>query len=88
MVIAEHSPSTVAAEQVVRGLMAKRGGAKSFCPSEVARILAGPEGDWRAQMDVVHLAVDAILARGAVWLSWKGQRLERRVGPYRIRGAE
>ena len=65
-------------------LLAKRGMGKTICPSEVARDLAGPDGDWRLLMDAVHCAVDTLQARGTVTLSWRGRPLEQRDGPYRI----
>ncbi|WP_031342339.1 DUF3253 domain-containing protein [Novosphingobium lindaniclasticum] len=63
-------------------LGARRAGA-TICPSEVARALAGKD-DWREAMPAVHAAVDALVSEGLVDLSWKGQGLARRSGPYRI----
>ncbi len=66
----------------------------TVCPSEVARALVAAAGaepaatDWRDAMPAVHAAIDALLVEGVVSLSWKGQPLETRAGPYRIaRGA-
>ena len=56
----------------------------TLCPSEVARALAGEDGDWRARMGEVHAAVDGLVAAGAVRLSWKGAAMAVRGGPYRI----
>ena len=72
------------AKDVIMALLKQRGSDKSICPSEAARELAGSGGNWRAQMENVHLAVDALLAEGRIALSWKGQELGERRGAYRI----
>jgi hypothetical protein len=56
----------------------------TICPSEAARRLAGPDGDWRSEMDAVHAAVDSLVAAGDISLSWKGLPMQKRRGPYRI----
>ncbi|MXO85939.1 DUF3253 domain-containing protein [Altererythrobacter aurantiacus] len=65
-------------------MLAKRGKRKTVCPSEVARELAGPSGDWQKRMSDVHAAVDDLLNEGKVLISWKGEALDERRGPYRI----
>jgi len=35
-------------------------------------------------MPVVHASVDEMIGEGGVAISWKGQRLKKREGPYRI----
>lgn len=69
-------------------LLAARGAEATVCPSEVARAIAtaryGSDTDWRSRMPEVHAAVDAMLAESSVWLSWKGQKLAVRTGPYRL----
>ena len=71
-------------------LLALRAQDATVCPSEVARTLAdrGVAGltseDWRTVMPIVHAAVDRLLADGLVRLSWRGQPLATRAGPYRI----
>jgi Protein of unknown function (DUF3253) len=67
-------------------LLARRGAGSTICPSEVARALAAAsgKGDWRGEMPAVHAAVDALAAEGAVRLSWKGEAMAVRDGPYRI----
>ena len=73
------------AEACITSLLAERGPGKTICPSEIARRLADPaSGDWRAEMPRVHDTVDAMLARKAISLSWKGAGLPARAGPYRI----
>lgn len=75
-------------------LLARRAAEGSVCPSEVARALAGADGnapryrDWRDAMPAVHAAVDQLVTDGSIRLSWKGQPLSARGGPYRIRRPE
>lgn len=73
-----------AAERAVLAMLDERGAGKTLCPSEVARDLAGPDGDWRGCMDMAHAAVDVLADTGRIDLRWKGKRLPRRDGPYRI----
>lgn len=40
--------------------------------------------NWRDAMPQVHAAIDALLSEGLVSLSWKGEPLKARAGPYRI----
>lgn len=71
----------------VEAMLARRETGATLCPSEVARALADDGGDWRALMADVHAAVDRLQREGRVALSWRGQRLDRRDGPYRIGAA-
>ncbi len=73
-----------AAQSAIATLMEERGAEKTICPSEVARMLSYESGDWRSHMEEVHHAVDAMLSAGTISLSWKGKKLSRRRGPYRI----
>jgi hypothetical protein len=74
-------------------LLIRRAAGATVCPSEVARALAaqaedGPAPmDWRDAMPLVHAAVERLVAEGAVQLSWKGEMLTARAGPYRVRRA-
>jgi hypothetical protein len=68
----------------ILSLLAERARGATICPSEAARLVAGPQGDWRAEMDAVHAATDALLESGAIALSWKGAEMQKRRGPYRI----
>jgi hypothetical protein len=70
--------------EAILSLLAERAASATICPSEAARRLAGPHGDWRAKMDAVHAAADALLAEGRIALSWKGAGMQKRRGPYRI----
>ena len=72
------------AQTAIRELLEQRGNGKTICPSEAARVLAGSGGDWRDLMPRVHEAVDALLGEGEIALSWKGEMLGERQGPYRI----
>jgi hypothetical protein len=67
-------------------LLARRPAGATICPSEVARAIAAAAGeaDWRGEMPAVHAAVDAMVAEGLVRLSWKGEDVPARDGPYRI----
>jgi hypothetical protein len=70
-------------EAILR-LLDQRGAGKTICPSEAARLYTGPDGDWRAMMEEVHEAVDDLMRSGEITLSWKGEELDQRRGPYRI----
>ncbi|MET1111425.1 MAG: DUF3253 domain-containing protein [Allosphingosinicella sp.] len=67
-------------------LLSHRAPGATICPSEVAREIAAAAGqaDWRAAMPTVHEAVDSMVAEGRVRLSWKGEAMAAREGPYRI----
>ena len=67
----------------ILGLLDRRKDGATICPSEAARALGGGE-NWRGRMPAVHEAVDGLLADGTVALTWKGERMARRDGPYRI----
>jgi hypothetical protein len=71
-------------EQAILALLAERAAGATICPSEAARRLVGPGGDWRSEMDAVHAAADALVEAGTVILSWKGAGMQKRRGPYRI----
>lgn len=70
--------------EAILALLGERAEGGTICPSEAARRLAGPQGDWRAEMDAVHAAADALLEQGTIALSWKGETKQKRRGPYRI----
>lgn len=73
-----------AARAALLALLARRAADATICPSEVARVLAGDGGDWRAMMPAVHAATDALVAQRRIRLRWKGRALAVRDGPYRI----
>ena len=70
------------AETALLELLDRRAPDATLCPSEVARKLA-PE-DWRGTMGEVHAAVDELILRRAIAISWQGKPLSTRSGPYRI----
>jgi len=73
-------------ETTILKFVASRPGGTT-CPSEVARRLAKDHNvplEWRKFMPTVHEAVDELLARGEVTLSWKSVVMNERAGPYRI----
>ncbi len=72
------------AQEATLRLLSARSATATICPSEVARMLAGDGGDWRAMMPVVHDGVDELVAAGTIRLSWKAVPMARRAGPYRI----
>ena len=80
------NPHIETASATIRLLLDTRAADATLCPSEVARALAGENKsrEWRAAMPAVHTAVDGLLGNGAVRLSWKGEPLTTRSGPYRI----
>lgn len=70
-------------------LLAARAPEATVCPSEVARAIVTGDADdaasnWREVMPVVHGAIDRLVSEGVVRLSWKGENLPARAGPYRI----
>lgn len=71
------------AQNATLSLLADRSPGNSICPSEVARAISAG-GDWRSAMPSIHAAVDDLLEKGVIHISWKGRRLQRRAGPYRI----
>ncbi|MEL7317231.1 MAG: DUF3253 domain-containing protein [Pseudomonadota bacterium] len=71
-------------EQAILDLLVRRGPGKTICPSEAARLIAGPDGDWRSEMGAIHAATDALLDADDIRLSWKDTPKEKRRGPYRI----
>mgnify|MGYP002777288299 FL=1 len=72
------------AAEVILALLAERAAGATICPSEAARRLAAPDGDWRAHMDAVHVAADALAEADTITLSWRGTPMQKRRGPYRI----
>lgn len=66
-----------------------RGPDKSICPSEAARRLAGPRGDWRALMDDVRRVAGELAHEGRIEITQKGVPVDigNAVGPIRLRTA-
>ena len=72
------------ARSAIQALLHERAQGASICPSEAARRLASDGEDWRKFMLIVHASVDEMIGEGGVAISWKGQKLKNREGPYRI----
>lgn len=70
--------------EAILALLGERAEGATICPSEAARRLAGPQGDWRAEMERIHTATDTLVEQGTIALSWKGETKQKRRGPYRI----
>lgn len=78
------STSTERAEAAIRTLIAGRAIGATICPSEAARLIAGPNGQWQEIMHCIHDAVNEMRRKDAIVLRWKGKPLHTRAGPYRI----
>lgn len=77
-------PATIAA--VVLDLVRGRGPGKSICPSEAARVLAGPDGEWRWLMPAVREVAARLGAAGALVATQRGQPVDPLLarGPIRL----
>jgi len=79
-----------AARRMTLDLLHQRAAPATICPSEVAKAVSAKTDqgatqiEWRILMPIIHLAIDALVSEGLVWLSWKGQSMSARSGPYRI----
>lgn len=65
----------------------RRGTDATFCPSDVARDLAGDDGAWRSLMEPVRSVAYALVAEGLVEITQGGVVVDRfpTRGPIRIR---
>ena len=72
------------ARDAIIHLMKQRGGDKTFCPSEAARLMAQTVEDWRERMPEVHAAVDDLRHEGVVTTTWQGMPRLPGEGAYRI----
>ena len=63
-------------ETVILELCHKRGVGKTICPSEVARAIAGQDGDWRSLMDDVRAVGAKISNNGQIEITQKGQPVD------------
>ena len=70
----------------ILALVAARGPAKSICPSEVAREVAGEDGDWRELMPAVRRAAGGLARGGRVVVTRGGVVVDAESGggPIRI----
>lgn len=71
---------------MILSLLANRAADANLCPSEAARALATENTikEWRTMMPIFHATIDGLLHNGVVRLSWKGEPLKFRSGPYRV----
>ena len=65
-------------------LAEERGAKKTFCPSEVARLLGG--AGWREWMDVIRIEASGLAAEGKLRATQRGRvvELDRVSGPIRL----
>ncbi len=67
-------PSREAIATAILDAVTARGAAKTLCPSEVARALAGgPGADWRPLLPVVRAAAIALARDGRIGVYRKGK---------------
>lgn len=77
------APAEIAAA-ILAGVARRRPGA-TLCPSEVARALAGQDGDWRALMPAVRDAAALLLADGRIAVTQRGRAVAADIaGPIRL----
>lgn len=71
-------------QQAILDLARKRGKTKSFCPSEIARMLF-PD-DWRPYMGLIREITQDLADQGIVLITQKGQTVHTKAikGPIRI----
>lgn len=73
-------------EATIRSLLRQRGGEKSMCPSEVARIVAAPA--WRPIMETVREVGAELHVQGVIDITQRGERVadvQLLSGPIRFR---
>jgi len=71
---------------VIVSLCSARGSAKSICPSDAARAIAGDGGDWRALMPDVRAVAVALANAGQIVVTQKRKPVDLRSvkGPVRL----
>lgn len=75
-------------EETILGLLAAREPGKTICPSEAARALGGTEEEWRARMEPVREVARAMVARGELEITQRGEPVADPAdtrGPIRLR---
>ena len=75
-------------EEAILDLLARRAPGKTICPSEAARVVGGDDG-FREHMDPVRAAARAMVARGEIEVTQRGEvvDLDTARGPIRLRRA-
>ena len=70
-------------------LLSHRRAGATICPSEAARAVAGPGGDWRPLMDQARAAAAHLVEAGEVVITQRGEVVDLGTarGPIRIRRA-
>ena len=87
-------PATISDEVIdgaIRSIVAERGTAKTACPSEVARRLAGPdEKRWRLLMKPIRARAVRLAKAGEIAIKRKGKAVDPDAfkGIYRLGRAE
>ncbi|WP_336923033.1 DUF3253 domain-containing protein [Aquipuribacter sp. SD81] len=79
-------------EDALLDLLARRARDATVCPSEAARLVAGPRGEvdeaaWRALMEPARMAARRLVARGEVEVTQRGRVVDPSTakGPVRVR---
>jgi Protein of unknown function (DUF3253) len=77
----------VTPEDAILTLLARRAAGATICPSEAARIVAGPDGEWRSLMGDVRSAAASLVNRGLVEVTQRGVVVDVRSAraPVRLR---
>ena len=76
-------------EDTILELLSHRRAGATNCPSEAARVVAGPGGDWRPLMDQARAAAAHLVEAGEVVITQRGEVVDLGTarGPIRIRRA-
>ena len=76
-------------QDTILELLSHRRADATICPSEAARAVAGPGGDWRPLMDQARAAAAHLVEAGEVVITQRGEVVDlgRARGPIRIRRA-
>lgn len=80
-------PPAIDLEAAIVSLLSTRRSGSNCCPSEVPRRLLGESGPWRPLMPAVRAAAARLEARGRVWVTQGGARVDPATakGPIRLR---
>lgn len=76
-------------QDTILELLSRRRAGATICPSEAARAVAGPGGDWRPLMDRARAAAAHLVEAGEVVITQRGEVVDPATarGPVRIRRA-
>lgn len=78
-------------EAAILSLLGARRAGATICPSDAARLVAGPDpAEWRPRMDEARAAAARLVARGEVVVAQRGEVVDPASarGPIRIRRAQ